>query len=318
MKNYLRILLAGFCLSCNGAPAFANFAMSPSGATTLFAVDAANQGTSLCAAASTECGASVPINTAGSPLFTASVPGVVNVGQINGITPLMGNGVTGTGSPRVTIASDNTAFSVNLGTIGGTATAANQATEIASLATIATNTGAAIPAGESHIGEIGGNQIRVQVAQTVTASSAYASGNAVGGLMTIAGAARVSGSLGAAGTGGILQNVAVDSKSAQTAAMEVWIFDANPSGSTCTDKTGFVLATADFDKVIGVAAVPTTAANNSGWFSGSTGSVGQANNQAMAYDLSSATSLFGCMVTRGTPTFAATTDISLKYNFLRN
>lgn len=37
----------------------------------------------------------------------------VNVSQINGVTPLMGNGVTGTGSHRVTIASDNTAFSVN-------------------------------------------------------------------------------------------------------------------------------------------------------------------------------------------------------------
>lgn len=37
----------------------------------------------------------------------------VNNSQINGVTPLMGNGVTGTGSQRVTIASDNTAFSVN-------------------------------------------------------------------------------------------------------------------------------------------------------------------------------------------------------------
>jgi len=36
-----------------------------------------------------------------------------NISQINGTTPLMGNGVTGTGSQRVTIASDNTAFSVN-------------------------------------------------------------------------------------------------------------------------------------------------------------------------------------------------------------
>lgn len=36
-----------------------------------------------------------------------------NVKQINGVTTLMGNGVTGTGSQRVTIASDNTAFSVN-------------------------------------------------------------------------------------------------------------------------------------------------------------------------------------------------------------
>jgi hypothetical protein len=39
----------------------------------------------------------------------------VNVAQINGVTPLMGNGVTGTGSQRVTIASDNTAFTVKTG-----------------------------------------------------------------------------------------------------------------------------------------------------------------------------------------------------------
>ena len=37
----------------------------------------------------------------------------VNVSQVNGVTVLMGNGTTGTGSQRVTIASDNTAFSVN-------------------------------------------------------------------------------------------------------------------------------------------------------------------------------------------------------------
>lgn len=37
----------------------------------------------------------------------------VNEAQINGVAPLMGNGVTGTGSQRVTIASDNTAFTVN-------------------------------------------------------------------------------------------------------------------------------------------------------------------------------------------------------------
>lgn len=39
--------------------------------------------------------------------------GGVNIKEINAVTPLMGNGVTGTGSQRVTIASDNTAFAVN-------------------------------------------------------------------------------------------------------------------------------------------------------------------------------------------------------------
>lgn len=60
-----------------------------------------------------------------------------NVKQINGVTPLMGNGTTGTGSQRVTIASDNTAFTVNAAqataaslnaTVVGTGTFATQAT----------------------------------------------------------------------------------------------------------------------------------------------------------------------------------------------
>lgn len=47
--------------------------------------------------------------------------GSVNVSQINGVTPLMGNGATGTGSLRVTLADDNTIPT-------GWPTAANQAT----------------------------------------------------------------------------------------------------------------------------------------------------------------------------------------------
>lgn len=47
----------------------------------------------------------------------------INNSQINGVTPLMGNGVTGTGSQRVTIASDNTAFSVNATLAAGSALA---------------------------------------------------------------------------------------------------------------------------------------------------------------------------------------------------
>lgn len=51
----------------------------------------------------------------------------VNVAQINAVTPLMGNGVTGTGSQRVTVASDNTAFSVNAAARTPTAVTVKQA-----------------------------------------------------------------------------------------------------------------------------------------------------------------------------------------------
>lgn len=42
--------------------------------------------------------------------LNVSQPSPVNVSQINGVTPLMGAGNTGTGSPRVTVATDNAAI----------------------------------------------------------------------------------------------------------------------------------------------------------------------------------------------------------------
>lgn len=63
-----------------------------------------------------------------------------NIAQINGVTPLMGNGVTGTGSLRITIASDNTAFSVNANAGTNLNTSALALETGGNLATIATRT----------------------------------------------------------------------------------------------------------------------------------------------------------------------------------
>jgi hypothetical protein len=57
----------------------------------------------------------------------------VNVSQINAVTPLMGNGTTGTGSQRVTVASDNTAFPIKVS--DGTNTATVKAASTAAVAT---------------------------------------------------------------------------------------------------------------------------------------------------------------------------------------
>lgn len=108
----------------------------------------------------------------------------VNVSQINGVTPLMGNGATGTGSPRVTIASDNTAFSVNAaisaasgvavdgwdatqgakadaacGTDNGTCTLSALIKRInQNLTTLNTTSGASLPAGTALVGKFGLDQ----------------------------------------------------------------------------------------------------------------------------------------------------------------
>lgn len=78
-----------------------------------------------------------------------------NVKQINGITPLMGNGVTGTGSQRVTIASDNTAFSVNA-TLAAETTKVIGTVNISAGQTIAAVTAIsnALPAGSNVIGHV--------------------------------------------------------------------------------------------------------------------------------------------------------------------
>lgn len=170
-----------------------------------------------------------------------------------------------------------------------------------------------ICAGGSSVGtqESGSNQITITVAQTVTASSAYTAGNAVGGLITFANAARVSGASGAAGTSGLIQSFIVNSKSAQFTQMDAIVFNANPSGSTCTDKTAIAVAAADFDKVLGVAHV-------TDWTALGTPTVGQAQNLAMPYALTSSTTLYACLVTRSTPTYTATTDISVSLRVIRN
>lgn len=155
-------------------------------------------------------------------------------------------------------------------------------------------------------GGLGGILTTVTVAQTVTASSAYTSGNAVGGLMTLSGAFR------SASGSGLIQSVIVNTKSAQTTAIDVVLFNANPSASTCTDKTAFAVAAADFNKIVGVAHV-------TDWTSDGTPSTGQAQNLAIPIAVGAGvTSFYACAVTRSTPTYAATTDVSVLFGIPQN
>lgn len=70
-----------------------------------------------------------------------AVATVTNLAQMNGAALLMGNGVTGTGSQRVTIASDNTAFSVNAVQSGSWSLAANQSVNVAQMNGVTTTMG---------------------------------------------------------------------------------------------------------------------------------------------------------------------------------
>lgn len=102
-----------------------------------------------------------------------------NVKQINGVVPLMGNGTTGTGSLRVTIASDNTAFAVNATLQSGSTTAVTQATgtnlhTVVDSGTITAVTAITnpLPAGTNGIGNVGTVSAVVNVGQKTVNTTA--------------------------------------------------------------------------------------------------------------------------------------------------
>jgi hypothetical protein len=73
-------------------------------------------------------------------------------------------------------------------------------------------------------------------------NAAYSSGNAMGGLQTVK-------FFRPPQYSGIFTSFQITSKGGSTAAMTVYVFDTNPSSSTCTDKSAFSLANADISKL---------------------------------------------------------------------
>ncbi len=139
---------------------------------------------------------------------------------------------------------------------------------------------------------------RATATPEITASSAYASGNAVGALLTFAGMAR------ADGQGGVLQTAILRDKAGQNVPYDLFLFDAAPAAPT--DKSAVALADADLAKCIGVvsfAGVVLGASAGKGIFT--------AAGLALGYKLDAGTALYGILVTRGTPTYGGTSDVTV-------
>lgn len=213
-------------------------------------------------------------------------------------------------------------LTANLGTLNGAATAAKQpalgtaGTPSADIITVqGSPSGTPLPtaptATENHIGEVGNNLTVLTATPLTTSGLVYTGGNAVGSLMTLTGASRLSGSAGASGTSGSIQSVLIGSKSSQGAMADIIFFNANPTATTCSDRNPFALGAADIGKYIGTAHV-------TDWSSYGTPSTGQAHNLAMPYSLSSSTTIYACMVIRSGPTYTSTSDLAIAVNVYRN
>lgn len=150
----------------------------------------------------------------------------------------------------------------------------------------------------------------VSVTPTVD-TSAYASGDVIGGVMTFTNALR------SYTRAGKVVAVTLFDKTAASglAACNLWLFNANPSASTTTDNAAFNLADADVTKLCGV--VPFTSDDV---FDGGTGNqilyrsglyvpvTGQAPSSTTTDD----TDVYGVLVAGGAVTFAAASDLIVR------
>ena len=137
----------------------------------------------------------------------------------------------------------------------------------------------------------------ISISQTPTVTAGiYAANDAVGGLLTFADAAT------AAGRGGIITSMIILDDAGQDAATELWLFNA--TFTAMADNAPWAPSEADLRKLVAIIAT-----SGGAYFAAGTPSAARVEC-AQRYDCVG-TSLFGQLVTRGTPTYVATDDVSV-------
>lgn len=154
---------------------------------------------------------------------------------------------------------------------------------------------------------VGGYTVAIKDTTAVSTSPAYSIGDAVGAKRTITGALRTSNG------SGILESITLLDRANQKAAMELFIFDSNPAAATITDNAAFVFSTDDLKVLAHVTIAATDYITINSKAIATIKGIGAALKGA-----DSTTSLYAALVTTGTPTYAATTDLQLIYGILQD
>lgn len=144
----------------------------------------------------------------------------------------------------------------------------------------------------------------VDVAPVVEATPDYAAGDLIGGKLTIADASFVLG-------GGLIQSAILIDQAAQSADIDLIIFNDDPSGTTFTENAALDIADADMLKIAGVIQFLST-----GWVAAADNSVNAKHNLAIDYRPNSNGLLYGAMIARDAFNAAATTDLKLRLGIL--
>jgi hypothetical protein len=153
-------------------------------------------------------------------------------------------------------------------------------------------------------GNVGGHTTIIKDTTVVSSSPAYTAGDAVGGKRTLSNA------LLSAHTG-VLQSITVLDRANQKAPLDIFIFDADPTNATITDNAAFVFSTDDLKVIAHVTVNASDYVTVNSKAMVSYGSLGIALSAA-------GTTLYAAVVTSGTPTYAATTDVQVEFGFLQD
>jgi hypothetical protein len=145
---------------------------------------------------------------------------------------------------------------------------------------------------------------------TITASSAYASGNALGGKLTFSSAIyNPQPTQNNAGGGGIIFNVLILDKDKQSAPIDVVLFKTDFTAST--DKTAFDPSAGDMANCVGVISI--TASDYVTFANYGIATV----NKPLAFRADGA-ALYAQLVMRGTPTYTTTSSIGVALKILQD
>jgi hypothetical protein len=170
-------------------------------------------------------------------------------------------------------------------------------------------TDVSLPAGENHLGSIGGKTTIVSSTLVMSVAGAYATGDYMGTTTTpqsFASAARVSG-----GTGIIKSILISDKIVTANVAMELWIIDRTFTAPT--DNAAWDLSDANMLFVQAVIPIATT-----GWYASSAGQVYSDTTLGVPFKISTGTDLFYALVARGTTPSFTSADLTITLGILQD
>tara|TARA_Y100000310_G_scaffold202967_1_gene203212 strand:+ start:2661 stop:4019 length:1359 start_codon:yes stop_codon:yes gene_type:complete len=151
-----------------------------------------------------------------------------------------------------------------------------------------------------------GQKRTVSVSLTVD-TDAYTVNDIVGGKLTLTSAARTSGGAG------VILGVALVDMSMQDAEYDIIIFEQDPTNGTYTDDAAIDVDDTDADFLVGVITV------SPGHYTDFTdNSVATVNNVNLPFTAVGSANLYAVAVTRGTPTYAAATDLQLRFKIAQD